>query len=139
MLAGCSIPTEVAGQAEPVVEAQAMGVAEAPTPTTVVRTGPTAEPTTVVGERVHIVEPGDTLLGIAALYGVSPQAIIAANNLTDPDSIVVGQALTTPPEGAPIPTAAATESAATPTAAPPRNQRQPPRGLQHPGPCRPDL
>ncbi|NDJ35232.1 MAG: LysM peptidoglycan-binding domain-containing protein, partial [Chloroflexi bacterium] len=91
LLAGCSIPTEVAGQAEPVVEAQAMGVAEAPTPTAVVRTGPTAEPTTVVGERVHIVEPGDTLLGIAALYGVSPQAIIAANNLTDPDSIVVGQ------------------------------------------------
>lgn len=45
---------------------------------------------------VHIVRPGDTLSSIAAQYGVSAQALMAANNLTNPDFIYVGQKLVIP-------------------------------------------
>lgn len=42
---------------------------------------------------IYVVQPGDTVLGIAARYGVSAQAIIESNHIIDPDNLVVGQAL----------------------------------------------
>lgn len=42
---------------------------------------------------IHVVQPGDTMLGIAARYGVSVQAIIESNHIADPNNLVVGQAL----------------------------------------------
>jgi LysM repeat protein len=47
-------------------------------------------------QRLHIVQPGETLTSIAARYGVSPQAIMAANALQNPNRIVSGQRLIIP-------------------------------------------
>ncbi|MDX1616214.1 MAG: LysM peptidoglycan-binding domain-containing protein [Candidatus Promineifilaceae bacterium] len=53
--------------------------------------------TTITG-RVHVVEPGDTLLAVAAAYGVSPAAVRAANNLSWTDPLLLGQRLRLPGE-----------------------------------------
>ena len=42
---------------------------------------------------VHTVEEGETVRGIAEHYGVSPETIMAANNLSNPDMLQVGQDL----------------------------------------------
>jgi murein DD-endopeptidase MepM/ murein hydrolase activator NlpD len=48
------------------------------------------------GESVYIVQAGDTLIGLASRYGTSVQAIALANNLSNPNLIVVGQRLIIP-------------------------------------------
>ncbi len=47
-------------------------------------------------QTTHVVQPGDTIYSIARQYGVTPDAIIAANNLTNPNRIDVGQTLIIP-------------------------------------------
>lgn len=42
---------------------------------------------------VHVVEAGETLYGIANRYGVTVEAIVAANQIVDPSRIGVGQEL----------------------------------------------
>jgi LysM repeat protein len=49
------------------------------------------------GTRTYVVEPGDTLSSIAARFGVSEEALIQANGVTDPDTIQAGQVLVIPP------------------------------------------
>lgn len=44
----------------------------------------------------HVVQPGETLSKIAAAYKVKMSVILEANNLTNPDSIRVGQKLFIP-------------------------------------------
>ncbi len=44
----------------------------------------------------HIVQPGETLLGIAQKYGVDANAIAEANNVTNRNQLRVGQKLTIP-------------------------------------------
>ena len=44
----------------------------------------------------YVVQPGDTLYGIAALYGRNVWDLIVANNLSDPYWIYVGQVLSIP-------------------------------------------
>ncbi len=44
----------------------------------------------------HIVQSGDTLSGIAAIYGVSVDAILAANQLLDPNILSIGQEVLLP-------------------------------------------
>ncbi len=44
----------------------------------------------------HIVLPGETLTALAVHYGVSPLALMTANNLSNPNRLVIGQALTIP-------------------------------------------
>jgi LysM repeat protein len=57
---------------------------------------------------VHIVEAGDTLYGIALAHGVSLDALLAANDLEDPDLLRVGQRVVvpvlSPDAGAPVST-----------------------------------
>ncbi len=48
------------------------------------------------GKRVHIVQPGETLSEIAVQYGVTPNAIVKINSLSDPSRIVSGQKLIIP-------------------------------------------
>ncbi len=55
---------------------------------------PTPAPTAEV--RKHVVQSGDTLLGIALQYDTTTQAIMEANNLSDPNFLRVGQELVIP-------------------------------------------
>jgi LysM repeat protein len=48
------------------------------------------------GKRVHIVQPGETISEIAIQYGVTPNAIVKANSLSNPSHIVSGQKLIIP-------------------------------------------
>ena len=42
---------------------------------------------------IHVVKPGETILSIAGFYGVSVNKLKIYNNLTDEDSLVIGEAL----------------------------------------------
>jgi LysM repeat protein len=50
--------------------------------------------------RTHIVVAGDTLSGIAKEYGTTVEAIMAVNEISDPELIVIGQVLSIPVEEA---------------------------------------
>ena len=68
---------------------------------------------------VHVVQSGDTLNRISQQYDVSVEDIMAANGLSDPNIISVGQQLTIPVGGLPTPTVPApTEIAALPSPIP---------------------
>lgn len=60
----------------------------------------TAEPvptlSSSVGQRIHVVQPGETLSEIARTYSVTWQEIARANGLDNPNAIRVGQALVIP-------------------------------------------
>ncbi|NWG16332.1 MAG: LysM peptidoglycan-binding domain-containing protein [Chloroflexi bacterium] len=61
--------------------------------------GGTAEQPPVVapvGGETYTVQPGDTLFAIARRFNTTVQAIIEANNLTNPDRLSVGQQLIIP-------------------------------------------
>ncbi len=55
---------------------------------------PTPQPTAEV--RKHVVLAGETLLAIAQQYNTTTQALMAANNLSDPNFLRVGQELVIP-------------------------------------------
>ncbi len=63
-----------------------------PTPTAT----PTVTPTPTPRYIIHVVQPGDTLYSLARRYGISVEAIMAANKLTD-FNIRIGQQLLIPP------------------------------------------
>lgn len=65
---------------------------------------PSASPAQEEEPVIHVVQAGETLLGIAQQYGSTVEAIAMANGITDPGRIAVGQQLV-------IPTAAGEESA----------------------------
>ena len=50
----------------------------------------------VMADTTYTVQAGDTLSGIAAKCGVTAQAIISANKITNPNLVFVGQSLTIP-------------------------------------------
>lgn len=53
------------------------------------------QPTAVTGQ-IYVVQPGDTLNSIARQFNTSVEAITAANNIQNPDSLLVGTTLTIP-------------------------------------------
>lgn len=65
---------------------------EAAAPTSTPAPGLTAQP----GQRIHTVARNETLFIIAQRYGVTVQAIVNANNLTNPNRIDIGQQLIIP-------------------------------------------
>jgi LysM domain len=73
-----------------------------PGPTSTHSPNPTATaaaaPTIVATPFTHVVAKGETLIGIAARYGVTVVAIRDANGLKDPGLIYVGQQLVIPPK-----------------------------------------
>lgn len=81
------LPTIAAAAVVPTVVLQATGgmseTAVSPQPT------PTSPPTTTT----HTVQAGETLYGIALLYGMETDDIITINQLTNPDTLDVGQVL----------------------------------------------
>lgn len=75
---------------------------------------PTPTVETAGEDEVYIVQSGDMLSAIAARFGVSMQAIMDANNLTNPDFVFVGQRLVIPRGG---PSSASPPATHTPAAA----------------------
>lgn len=74
----------------------------------------------------YVVQPGDTLYRIAVRFGVTVQALAAANHITNTNLIYVGQVLTIPgSNGSPPPVA---------TAVPPTNPPAPPPPTSEPPP-----
>ncbi len=51
---------------------------------------------TAVSTITYTVKPGDTIYSIAREHNVSPAAIVAANDLTDPNNILIGTELLIP-------------------------------------------
>lgn len=84
-LAATATPT--AARAEPTTTA--------PGSTSTAQPTPQATPST--GERIYEVKQGDTLYGLAIIYGVTVEDIMKANGLTDRASLRVGQKLVIPP------------------------------------------
>jgi len=56
----------------------------------------TPKPATGGQGRTYIVQKGDTLLSIARRYGLTTKQLQAANNITNPDKISLGQKLVIP-------------------------------------------
>jgi LysM repeat protein len=73
-----------------------------PTPTNTPVLTPTPTPRT--GRVVHTVRPGETLAGIAALYGSPPEDILNLNGLSDPAAIRPGLELIISAPGEVVPT-----------------------------------
>jgi LysM repeat protein len=69
---------------------------------------PTASAAAQSGDTVHVVAAGETLRIIAARYGVTVDAITAANNIVNPDRIFSGQRLTIPGSGGAAPSGGST-------------------------------
>jgi len=67
-----------------------------PLPVVTATAGPPPVPTPGEQQR-YVVREGDTLSGIAARFGVSEDAILKENPLSDRDRLFVGQELVIPP------------------------------------------
>lgn len=102
-------PTEaVRATLEAIRETQQAGRTATPTPAPTATPEPTPEPTATPEppppepeppqQQVYVVEPGDTLRGIAEQFGVSVEALLNANGLTpeEGDQIRPGQELIIP-------------------------------------------
>jgi LysM repeat protein len=75
----------------------------------------------------YTIQRGDTLLRIAAIHGVSLQALIQANNLANPNLIFAGQVLSIPGAQPPAPQPPPESTPApSPTQAPPSETPPPP-------------
>jgi len=81
--------------------------------------GAIATTTTVaMGEQTYTIQQGDTLSYIAGQFGVTVEAIVAANGLANPDAIQAGQKVIIPSGGVATttsaPAATTTTSSTTP-------------------------
>lgn len=84
---------------EPMPEATAEAT---PEPTAEATPEPTVEATATMdaesgAERAHVVQPGENLYRIGLQYGISWTVLAEYNNITNPNSLVVGQQLRIPP------------------------------------------
>lgn len=50
-------------------------------------------------QRIHVVRPGDTLMGISRLYGLNVGDLVVWNNMMDPNQLRVGQEVRISPPG----------------------------------------
>lgn len=78
------------------VEIAILEMTPAPEATATPTDRPTATPTPIFV--FHPVKSGETLISIAAEYGISTEALLAANNIRDPSNLEVGQDLLIPPK-----------------------------------------
>lgn len=122
---------------EPAAVAAALttAVAEAPAAGTPALATPVLQPDanaaaeTVDRPDLHVVQAGETLGQISIQYDVPVEAIMAANGMDNANFLAVGQELTIPQEGAPLPTVEATAVAGAEAALPtPLPTEPPPEG-----------
>jgi len=87
------------GTAEAIItEGQELVIPSAPPPAPTVEgtAAPGSTPSSSVGQRIHVVQQGETLSEIARMYGVTMDELAQANGLDNPNAISVGQALVIP-------------------------------------------
>ena len=87
------------GSAEAIItEGQELVIPSVPPPAPTVEgtVAPAASPSSSVGQKIHVVQEGETLSEIAGMYGVTADEIAQANGLDNPNAISVGQALVIP-------------------------------------------
>ena len=96
----------------------------APTPAPT-RTSPAADtpspappPSPTAGPLLYTIQDGDTLAGIAELYGIPLEELISANSLINPDLIHAGQVVVIPGVAPPTPQEIPSPTAPLPTEAP---------------------
>ena len=103
--------TAACGRTEPVASDATTTTSATTTPATTAA----AVATTAAPEQptAYVIQPGDSLGGIASAFGLTADELAEYNNLEDPDRISIGQQLLIPP--------GATSTSTTPTtaAAPP--------------------
>jgi LysM repeat protein len=75
-------------------------------------------PAAARADATHLIVPGETLSGIAAVNGLSPAALAAANGLPANAFVVAGKSLTVPPAGTASTATPSTTGATTATATP---------------------
>jgi LysM repeat protein len=92
-VAGPVAATAITPIAPPVANATASAASPTALPSPTV-----LPPTATPGVQMYVVQDGDTLFGISRRFGVTPDAILQANNLSDPNSLAVGQKLIIPPK-----------------------------------------
>jgi len=81
----------------PTATAAATTVVQPTQPPPTATTAPVETPTQEVGgQQEYTVQAGDTLAGIAAQFGVTVDAIVQANSITDPNLILPGETLIIP-------------------------------------------
>jgi LysM repeat protein len=87
----------------PTLDALATATALARSPTPDAAASPpappsaTPEPTPAADEpERYVIQAGDTLTSVAARYGSTVEAIVAANGLSDPNAVEVGQEIVIP-------------------------------------------
>ena len=80
----------------------------------------------------HVVAAGDTLFSIARRYDMSAQELIAANSISDPNSIRIGQRLVVSPGQALPPVAQAPSTSQTPAQVVAARSYTPPRPAETP-------
>ena len=86
------------GGSSPAASAAASARASAAAPTATIPASPSPTPT--IAGTVYTVKEGDSLSAIAAQNNTTIDAIVKANDLTDPDKLQVGQKLIIPSAGA---------------------------------------
>ena len=106
----------------PTATMQPDAAVDAPSPTPSPQATPTQE--IVV---YHTVQPGETMWDIASQYGVTLEALVAANELVDPDRLQPGQELEIPQED----DDGATGNGPTTSEAPAGGQGEPSSGRTH--------
>jgi LysM repeat protein len=97
--------------AQPIAPAFESYTAVAPPPEQpVVTPQPTYAPETVTPSagQTYKIKSGDTFYGLAREFGVTMQAIVAANPSVDPNRLQIGQTITIPPATATAPSAPST-------------------------------
>jgi LysM repeat protein len=81
-----------------------------PEPTTEPTPEPTPEPTLELMPETYVVRAGDTLSRIGRAYGVTVDRLAAANSISNPNLILVGQTLIIPGRETPVPSATPVEA-----------------------------
>ncbi len=83
------LPTVASAAVVPTVDLQATAVLTE----TAVSPQPTTQPNPTPITATHTVQSGETLYGIALLYGMEPDDLITLNHIANPDALDVGQIL----------------------------------------------
>ncbi len=90
------VSTPPSASIQPTVSTPTEAPTVAPTQAPASEAAATSAPTPEATATIYVVARGDSLLSIAARFGVTVKAIRKANNITDPNLIVVGQKLVIP-------------------------------------------